>query len=178
MAERLTLVRQINQHAAKQRLQRLGARACEPAWVSLWTVGLGRPNGRPGAWLLCTQAMRRALLLVGAELPVHNEAPDTGIQIDHALPPPTPEALARLWLWERMATPRYWRIQVLGKAPEQLWLPCWLGYTGGRQHRLLVISGLSGEPLPMLKPVILRGLQQAHNNGQGLITSEQRGNSL
>lgn len=164
MAKRLTLVRRIDQEGAKQRLQRLGATACEPAWISLWAAGLGLPNGKPGGWLLCIQEMRRALLLVGTELPTAAQEPDTGIKIESGLPP-TPEALNRLWLWERIATPRHWRIRVQSAALTPLWLPCWLGYTQGRQHRLTVISGLSGEPLPMLKPAILRGLEQAHRKG-------------
>ena len=164
MAERRRLSRQIDEEAAKKRLQRLGAMACEPAWVSLWATPLGvPPNGTPGAWLLSAQTMRRALLLVGAELPTQTTAITTELEIDSGLPP-TPEVLNRLWLWERMATPRHWRIQVLDKAPTPIWLPCWLGYAQGRQHRLLVISGLSGEPLPMLKPIVLKGLQQACRN--------------
>lgn len=166
MAERLTLARRINEDTAKRRLQRMGATACEPAWVSLWASALGLPNGTPGAWLLSAQEMRRALLLVGTELPAQAEKLNAEIKIDSSLLPPTPEALNRLWLWERMATPRHWRIQVLDSAPTPIWLPCWLGYTRGRQHRLLVISGLSGEPLPMLKPIVLKGLQQAYRNGQ------------
>lgn len=164
MAKRLILSRQIDEEAAKKRLQRLGATACEPAWVSLWAAALGLPNGTPGAWLLCAQKMRRALLMVGAELPAQTAAIDTELRIESGLPP-TPEALNRLWLWERMATPRHWRIQVLDSAPTSIWLPCWLGYARGRQHRLLVISGLSGEPLPMLKPIVLKGLEQAYRNG-------------
>lgn len=165
MAECLTLARKIDEDAAKRRLQRLGATACEPAWISLWAVALGLPNGTPGAWLLCAQEMRRALLLVGAELPANAEEPRISLCIDSGLPP-TPEALNRLWLWERMGTPRHWRIQVLDSAPTPIWLPCWLGYAQGRQHRLTVISGLSGEPLPMLKPIVLKGIQQAYRNEQ------------
>ncbi|CDG52516.1 MULTISPECIES: hypothetical protein [Halomonadaceae] len=164
MTERLTLARRIDEDMAKRRLQRLGATACEPAWVSLWATALGLPKGTPGAWLLCAKEMRRALLLVGTELPTQVEEPSSALNIDSGLPP-TPEALNRLWLWERMGTPRHWRIQVLDSAPMPTWLPCWLGYARGRQHRLLVISGLSGEPLPMLKPIVLRGLQQAYRNG-------------
>lgn len=173
MAERLTLTRRVDEETAKRRLQGLGASACEPAWVSLWAAGLGLPNGMPGAWLLYAQGIRRGLLLVGTELPVQVEEPCSDLLIDSGLPP-TPEALNRLWLWERMATPRHWRIQVLDSAPTPLWLPCWLGYTYGRQHRLLVISGLSGEPLPMLKPIALKGLQQTHKEAQRLALSVQR----
>lgn len=173
MAERLTLTRQIDDDTAKRRLQRLGAKACEPAWVGLWAVGLGRPAGAPGAWLLCAKEMRRALLLVGTELPTQAEEPSSALNIDSGSPP-TPEALNRLWLWERMATPRHWRIQVLDNAPRSIWLPCWLGYARGRQHRLLVISGLSGEPLPILKPTVLKGLQQAYRNGSRSGANERR----
>ncbi|GEN28438.1 hypothetical protein HVA01_20840 [Halovibrio variabilis] len=177
MAERLTLARQIDDDTAKRRLQRLGAKACEPGWVGLWAAGLGMPAGDPGAWLLCAKEMRRALLLVGTQLPAHAKEPNTELKIDSSLPP-TPEALKRLWLWERMATPRYWRIQVLDSAPTPLWLPCWLGYARGRQHRLVVISGVSGEPLPMLKPSVLKGLQQAHRDTQSAELEEQRGNTI
>lgn len=180
MAERLTLTRRVDEETAKRRLQRLGATACEPANVSLWAAGLGLPNGTPGAWLLYAQDMRRGLLLVGAELPTQAEEPNAefkeielkkaGINIESGLPP-TPEALNRLWLWERMATPRHWRTQVLNNPSIALWLPCWLGYARGRQHRLLVISGLSGEPLPMLKPIVLKGLQQAYRNGHSSAAS-------
>ncbi|MCH4811212.1 hypothetical protein [Vreelandella neptunia] len=165
MVKRLALTRRIDEDAAKRRLQRLGANACEPAWVGLWAAALGMPGGATGAWLLCTKEMRRALLLVGAELPFNAQEPRTGVHIDSGLPP-TPEALKRLWLWERMATPRHWRIQVQDSVPTPLWLPCWLGYAPGRQHRLLVISGLSGEPLPMLKSMVLKGLLQAHQKQQ------------
>ncbi|MFJ5538800.1 hypothetical protein [Vreelandella titanicae] len=173
MAERLTLARRIEEDTAKRCLQRLGATACEPAWVGLWATALGLPNGTPGAWLLCAKEMRRALLLVGVELPTQVEEPSSALNIDSGLPP-TPEALNRLWLWERMATPRHWRIQVLGSTPTPIWLPCWLGYARGRQHRLLVISGLSGEPLPMLNPIVLRGLQQAGRNGQDSGANKRR----
>jgi len=173
MTKRLTIARRIDENAAKRRLHRMGATACEPAWVSLWTAPLGLSNGTPGAWLLSTQEMRRALLLVGAELPTQTEEPSSTLKIDSGSPP-TPEALNRLWLWERMATPRHWRIQVLDSAPTPIWLPCWLGYARGRQHRLLVISGISGEPLPMLKPIVLKGLQQAYRNRQSSEASERR----
>ncbi|MDQ7734470.1 hypothetical protein QT231_17310 [Halomonas sp. SpR1] len=173
MAERLTLFRQIDEDAAKKRLQRLGAKACEPAWVSLWAAALGLPNGTPGAWLLYAQEMRRALLLVGTELPAQPTTINTELRIESGLPP-SPEVLNRLWLWERMATPRHWRIQVLDSAPTSIWLPCWLGYHRGRHHRLTVISGLSGEPLPMLKPIVLEGLQQAYWNEQVSTSSERR----
>lgn len=177
MAKRLTLVRQIDEEAAKRRLQRLGATACEPAWVSLWAAALGLPDGNPGAWLFSAQGMRRALLLVGTELPTHTTAINAELKIDSGLPP-TPEALNRLWLWERIATPRHWRIQRLDREPTSIWLPCWLGYARGRQHRLLVISGLSGEPLPMLTPIVLKGLQQAHQEEQNAALSEQQGRSV
>ncbi|KIN17154.1 hypothetical protein KV699_00180 [Vreelandella titanicae] len=182
MAERLTLARRIEEDAAKRCLQRLGATACEPAWVGLWAAPLGLSNGAAGAWLLCAKEMRRALLLVGTELPTQAEEPSSALNIDSGLPP-TPEALDQLWLWERMATPRHWRIQVLGSAPTPIWLPCYLGYAQGRQHRLLVISGLSGEPLPMLKPIVLKGLQQAYRNGPESETkssgaSERRGKAV
>lgn len=173
MAERLTLAQRVDADTAKQRLQRLGATACEPAWVRLWAAALGLPNGTPGAWQLSAQEMRRALLLVGAELPAQAELPDSEVKIDSGLQP-TPEALNRLWLWARMATPRHWRIQVLDSTPTPVWLPCWLGYARGRQHRLLVISGLSGEPLPMLKPIVLKGLQQAYRKEQSPAAKERR----
>lgn len=165
----LTLARRIDATAAQKRLQRIGANACEPAWVRLWATGLGVADGEPGAWLLSAQEMRRALLLVGAELPAQKEKPSAGVKIDSGLQP-TPEALNRLWLWERMATPRHWRIQVLDSEPVPIWLPCWLGYARGRQLRLTVLSGLSGETLPMLKPTVLKGLQQAYRNGQAPAT--------
>ena len=163
MVECLTLARRIDATAAQKRLQRLGANACEPAWVRLWAAGLGVADDQPGAWLLSAQAMRRALLLVGAELPVQKEKPSAGVKIDSGAPP-TPQALDRLWLWERLATPRHWRIQVLDSPPVPIWLPCWLGYARGRHLRLTVISGLSAETLPLLKPIVLRGLQQAYRN--------------
>lgn len=162
MANHLTLARRIEDTAARQRLQRLGVQRYEPAWVEIWAFALGLANEATGAWLLGAQPMRRALLLTGAELPALADEPGPGIQLRSAAPP-TPEALARLWLWERMATPRLWRIQVQDTPPTPLWLPCWLGYLTGRQHRMIVVSGLSGEPLPMLKPLVLSGLKQAHS---------------
>lgn len=177
MLNRLTLARRIDEGTASQQLKRLGASACEPAWVGLWAAGLGLPHGSPGAWLLCAKDMQRALLMVGAELPALIDKPDAGIKLDNGLPPTT-EALNRLWLWERMATPRHWRMQVLNTPPKPFWLPCWLGYIRGRQQRLTVISGLSGEPLPMLKPIVLEGLQQAHQKEQNSALSEQRRNTL
>lgn len=172
MVECLTLARRIDATAAQKRLQRLGAHACEPAWVRLWAAGLDVGDGSPGAWLLSTQEMRRALLLVGAELPAQKEPPKAGIKIDIDSTP-TPEALNRLWLWERLTTPRHWRIQVLDSAPTPLWLPCWIGYRRGRQLRVMVISGLSGEVLPMLKPMVLAGLQQTYRKERDGLPEEQ-----
>lgn len=177
MVECLTLARQVDATAAQRRLQRLGANACEPAWVRLWGAGLGVADGTPGAWLLATKEMRRALLLVGSELPSLAMEPGDGINIKSGLPPSI-DALNRLWLWERMATPRHWRTQVLDSTPTPLWMPCWLGYRRGRQYRLTVISGLSGEPLPMLKPIVLCGLQQTHREEPSPEISEQRGDTV
>lgn len=159
MAERLTLARQIKENAARKRLARLGAHTLEPAWVALWAAPLGLPDKPPGAWLLGAEEMRRALLLTGAELPTQAE-PGPGIQLTGATPPAY-AAVRRLWLWERMATPRLWRIQALDIAPTPVWLPCWLGYRAGRQHQLTVISGLSGEVLSLIKPLVLGGLASA-----------------
>ena len=166
----LTLTRHIDEEAAKQRLQRLGATACEPASVRLWAAGVGMPGGTPGAWLLSAHDMNRAMLLVGEQLPTCADQTGAGINIESGVPPSSAE-WKRRWLWERMATPRHWRIQVLETAPTSIWLPCWLGYRGGREHRLLVISGLSGEPLPMLKPIILKGLRQAYRDEQNAASS-------
>lgn len=178
MLNRLTLARHIDHSTASQKLRRLGATACEPAWIGLWAAGLGLPHGSPGAWLLCAKDIQRALLMVGSELPALIDKPDTGIQLDSGLPPTT-EALNRLWLWERMATPRHWRMQVLNTPAKPLWLPCWLGYIQGRkQQRLIIISGLSGEPLPMLKPIVLKGLQQAHQEKQTIGLREQQRSSF
>ncbi|MBZ5487381.1 hypothetical protein HW452_07565 [Halomonas aquamarina] len=165
MAERLTLSRQLDAHAARRRLGRLGATTLEPAWMGLWAAPLGMTGKSPGAWLLGAKEMQRALLLTGAELPVQVERPDTGIQLTGATAP-TPEATQRLWLWERMAAPRLWRIQALDTPPTPVWLPCWLGYRAGRTHQLTVISGLSGEVLSMLKPLVLAGLARAHGHTQ------------
>ena len=170
MVECLTLARRIDVTAAQKRLQRLGAHACEPAWVRLWATGLGVADGKPGAWLLSAHEMRRALLLVGAELPAQIEKPRAGVKIDSGAPP-TPKALNRLWLWERIATQRHWRIQLLNSTPVPIWLPCWLGYARGRHLRLTILSGLSGETLPMLKPIVLKGLQQAYQSGQASATT-------
>lgn len=173
MDNRLTLTRHIDEDAAQQRLRRLGASAFEPAWVRLWAAGVGRPGGQPGAWLLSAQEMRRALLLVGEALPTCADQPEAGIHIESGYPP-SPAEWHRRWLWERMATPRHWRIQVLETAPTPIWLPCWLGYRGGRQHRLMVISGLSGEPLSLLKPLVLTGLRQAYREEQNTASREPR----
>lgn len=172
MVECLTLARRIEVTVAQKRLQRLGAHACEPAWVRLWATGLGLgvADGKPGAWLLSAHEMRRALLLVGAELPAQKDKPRAGVKIDSSAPP-TPKALNRLWLWERIATPRHWRIQLLDSTPVSIWLPCWLGYARGRHLRLTILSGLSGETLPMLKPIVLKGLQQAYQSGQASATT-------
>ncbi|BBI58767.1 hypothetical protein HSBAA_00730 [Vreelandella sulfidaeris] len=81
MVECLTLARQIDVTAAQKRLQRLGAHACEPAWVRLWAAGLGMADDEPGAWLLSVQEMRRALLLVGAELPAQKKSPVQALKL-------------------------------------------------------------------------------------------------
>ena len=165
MAERLTLARQLKEKAARQRLGRLGAHTLEPAGVALWAAPLGLPGKPPGAWLLGAEEMRRALLLTGTELPAQAERPGPGIQLTGATPPAY-ESIRRLWLWERMATPRLWRIQALDIPSTPVWLPCWLGYRAGRQHQLTVISGLSGEVLSMLKALILGGLADAYRHAQ------------
>lgn len=159
MPDRLTLARRIDASAAKRRLQRLGSQRFEPVWIALWACPVGNTRNVPVGWLLSAQQVSRALLLACAELPASiDHPPNAELQVSDATPP-TPSEMTRLWLWERMAKPRLWRTQILGSTPKPLWIPCWLGYSIGRQHRVTVISGLSGEPLPMLKPLILSGLK-------------------
>ncbi|WP_447554821.1 hypothetical protein [Vreelandella sp. EE22] len=159
MREPLTLARRIDESDAQARFKRVGAQRFEPAWVSLWAFGLSAAQNAPCAWLLTAQAMYRPMLLAGPDLPVQAEEPTAGVALTTGEAPAL-ETLARQWFWERMAHPRRWHVQLMVAPPTPLWLPCWLGYSRGRQHRVTVLSGLSGEALPILKPVVLNGLKK------------------
>lgn len=164
MREPVTLERRIDANAARKRFGRLDVQRFEPAWVSLWGFALGASPHTPSAWLLATQALRRPLLLAANALSVQTETPSQEMTLDGG-EAPAAEAVARQWFWERLANPRRWDTRLLASPPTPLWLPCWLGYSmgyskGRHQHRVSVLSGLSGEALPMLKPLVLSGLQK------------------
>ncbi|WP_106419288.1 hypothetical protein [Salinicola tamaricis] len=160
------LRRRIDGVAASQRLRRYAAARFEPAWLALWAVALTANEAQtPDAWLLGRRGLSRALLWpgplghdaweydapAGAETRLGGETREAGC--------PSPEAFARWWLWERLAKPRLWSLRVQPATLQRLWLPLWLGYHQGRQTRLIVLSGVSGEPLGALKPAVLAALQ-------------------
>lgn len=158
---------------ATKRLERLGIRRIEPAWIKLWALALAAPEQSPAAWLLGAEELRRPLLLPGATLPTVSQPSSDELWIDgvsgdalylDAATPPSQAELARHWLWERLAKPRLWRLDVAKAAPTPLWFPCFLGYAtsktrrGPHHYRVVVASGLSGELLPQLKPLVLKRL--------------------
>ncbi|WP_110675869.1 hypothetical protein [Salinicola sp. RZ23] len=160
------LRRRIDSTAASQRLRRYAAARFEPAWLALWAVALtARQAQTPDAWLLGRRGLSRALLWPGA---LAHDTLDGEAQVRSALmlggdavgdACPSPEAFARWWLWERLAKPRLWPLRVQPATLQRLWLPLWLGYHEGRQTRLIVLSGVSGEALGAFKPAVLAALR-------------------
>ncbi|WNL42245.1 hypothetical protein RN347_16745 [Halomonas sp. PAMB 3264] len=165
MPETITLARHIDAEDARERLARLGGSNFEPAWISLWAFGLGALHCEPAAWLLASQALARPLLLPHTALTAQAEKPSDELTLDGGQPPEH-APLSRQWFWERMASPKRWPLTLKESPPTLLWLPCWLGYTAHRQRRLLVLSGLSGQALPQLKPLVLSALKRRAREGQ------------
>lgn len=159
------LARQVDAAAAEPRLRRFDAERFEPAWLSLWAMAIGREGGKPVAWLMAADNLPRALLWPGE----FNPRP---AQHDNALSlsggaQPTLSQFERWWLWERLARPRRWPLRMQPATLRAVALPLWLGYSPGRlgsrqrrPTRLVVISGVSGEALSVLKPAVLAGLRE------------------
>ncbi|MCP1367974.1 hypothetical protein BIS06_22410, partial [Halomonas sp. BBD48] len=144
------LLRRCNEAQAMRRLHRLGANSLEPAWLRLWAYAVTTSQEAPAAWLLCHADMHRALLL-GEALPAGNAPPHDELVLAKR-PPPDRGTVSRLWFWERMMTLRRWQASLALESPQTVQLPIWLGYARQRKrHRVLVISGLSGETLTALK---------------------------
>ncbi|MFI0473051.1 hypothetical protein ACGLWX_10100 [Halomonas sp. HMF6819] len=165
MPEAITLARHIDAQSARERLARLGGANFEPAWVSLWAFGLGALHSEPAAWLLASQALARPLLLPHAALTERAEKLSDELTLDGG-EAPSRAPLSRQWFWERMASPKRWPLTLNESPPTPLWLPCWLGYTAHRQRRLVVLSGLSGQALPQLKPLVLSELKRRAHEGR------------
>ncbi|MCK0715267.1 hypothetical protein ACFO0U_10075 [Chromohalobacter sarecensis] len=148
------------------RLRRLGAETFEAASLMLWAHALGRDaRDNPAGWLLCHPRARRALLWPQSLSQAHEAEVSTASLRLAAASPPSAEAVTRLWFWERMVARRHWRVALREVPPRAVILPVWLGYVGrgakaGGRHRLVVLSGLSGEPLPVLKSAVLWELGQ------------------
>ncbi|WP_447927566.1 hypothetical protein [Vreelandella sp. EE27] len=175
MDKPLTLARRIDFDAAQKRFKRLGAQRFEPVWVPLWAFALGTAPQTPCAWLLASLTLRRPMLLTSVMLASQQARPAGELALEGG-EAPAADAVTRQWFWERMANPRRWKVQLLEDPPKPLWLPCWLGYSKGRQHRVIVLSGLSGETLPVLKPAILDGLERAarqNPRGEPLLEKEK-----
>ncbi|MCP1315367.1 hypothetical protein [Halomonas sp. 707D7] len=160
MARSITLERRFDEDAARARFRRIRAARFEPAWVHLWAFAVGEAFEAPSAWLLSAGDMRRPLLLSHRELPALAAAPADGARLETG-EPPAAETLAKQWLWERLARPRAWHVTLQPSPPTPLWLPCWIGYSAGDHTRIHVLSGLSGEALPQLKPVVLNAFKRA-----------------
>ncbi|WP_043530051.1 hypothetical protein [Litchfieldella xinjiangensis] len=173
MANSLALARRVETSRAIAKLRRLGATSCEPAWLKLWGFGLAQAgDSDPLAWLLTGQDLSRALLLPGGDFAV-GDALSAGeavfsdeLRLDDEMSPQRDD-VARQWLWERLAKPRLWHTRLILAEPTPVWLPLWLGYRHGRHHRLVIVSGMSGEPLVRLKPAVLAGLAKRHAEGEG-----------
>ncbi|WP_298847717.1 hypothetical protein [uncultured Salinicola sp.] len=154
------LPRRLGAAAAEPRLRRYGAERFEPAWLSLWALGIGRETGEALAWLLAADNLPRAMLMAGA-LPPHPAESDGALVLEGG-GPPTLSQFERWWLWERLARPRRWALRVMPATLRPVEFPLWLGYApgrSGRHARLIVLSGLSGEALGALKPAVLAGLR-------------------
>ncbi|MCI0509751.1 MULTISPECIES: hypothetical protein [Chromohalobacter] len=146
------------------RLRRLGAETFEEASLMLWAHALGRDaHDNPAGWLLCHSRARRALLWPQS-LPQAHQADTTTVSLRLAASlPPSADVVSRLWFWERMAARRHWRVALREVPSRAVALPLWLGYIGARaegRYRLVVLSGVSGEPLPVLKRAVLWELGQ------------------
>ncbi|WP_110670727.1 hypothetical protein [Salinicola halophilus] len=155
------LARRLDAKGARRRLARFGAARFEPAQITLWAVAIGgtsaNPVSAPAAWLLASSLTPRALLWPGTL--AFEDGP--GSVDEHWLPGgdcPSATTFERLWLWERLARPRRWGLRVQSDTCRPVALPLWLGYHDGRRTRLIVLSGVSGEPLASLKPAVLAGL--------------------
>ncbi|WP_110648873.1 hypothetical protein [Salinicola peritrichatus] len=153
------LARRLDVSAARAKLERFGAQRFEPAWLSLWAVAIGRPAQAPRAWLMAAEHTPRALLWPGALPAQSTDAEDGTALLDGGDCPSTAE-FERWWLWERLARPRRWPLRVQPQTRCAVQLPLWLGYRDGRQVRLIVLSGLSGEALGALKPAVLAALRE------------------
>lgn len=154
------LSRRLEADAARSRLARFGAHRFEPAWLPLWGIGIGISSvdvsGEADAWLLASDSTPRALLWPGTL--GAGAQPPAGDMVLAGTASPAIETFERLWLWERLARPRHWRLRVRPETCRPVTLPLWLGYRDGHRTRLIVLSGVSGEPLGALKPAVLAGL--------------------
>lgn len=160
----LSLPWHLDEDMAMYRLRRLGAETFEAASLMLWAHVLGRDaHDHPAGWLLCHSRARRALLWPQSLSQAHEaEATTVSLRLA-AASPPSAETVTRLWFWERMVARRHWRVALREMSPRAVVLPAWLGYVGTKargRHRLVVLSGLSGEPLPVLKSAVLWELGQ------------------
>ncbi|WP_110684846.1 hypothetical protein [Salinicola aestuarinus] len=156
------LARRLDESGARQRLARFGAARFEPAWLSLWAVAIGRSGETaqpaPAAWLLASSLTPRALLW--PEALAFDEAACGDENWLCGGDCPTAASFETLWLWERLARPRRWGLRVQPATCRPVALPLWLGYHDGRHTRLIVLSGVSGEPLASLKPAVLAGFSR------------------
>lgn len=159
----LRLSHRLDAADVRKRLGRFGADRFEPARLTLWAMAIGKAPRSPSAWLIGSSDLSRALLLPSARLcdePSARRTDPLGSQ--EALPlegggQPSAAQFERWWLWERLAKPRRWVLRVQPETLCRVELPLWLGYRDGRRTRLIVLSGLSGEALGMLKPAVLAG---------------------
>ncbi|WP_129141201.1 hypothetical protein [Modicisalibacter coralii] len=159
MAER-ALPWRCDAQAAMARLRRLGAERFEAARLAMWAFTVALPGADP-VWLLCHRRLERGLLWPASLATLADDDADERLVLA-AEAPPDRQRVARLWFWERLARRGLWRARLSEASPLAVSLPLWLGYAGERRGRrqLLVISGVSGEPLAALKPAVLAGLRE------------------
>ncbi|WP_110654810.1 hypothetical protein [Salinicola halimionae] len=174
------LSRQLDAAAAKPKLRHFGADRFEPAWLSLWTLAIGREAEEPLAWLLAADNLPRALLLPG-ELSLRPAENDDALVLGGGRQP-TLAQFERWWLWERLARPRRWPLRLQPVTLRAVEFPLWLGYSQGRlsyrqgrKTQLIVLSGLSGEALGALKPAVLAGLRDRANARTSAIRPATKG---
>ncbi|MHB0775194.1 hypothetical protein [Halomonas sp. WWR20] len=154
----------IGRTEAERRMAHLGASTMELLALPLWAFALRDPGGHIPAHLLTQRSVARVLLWPQALFDDDAwQTPATRLPETAA---PAPDRVARAWLWERLAQPRHWSLRLdRGAAVRTVHLPLWLGYRPTRRGmRTLVVSGVSGELLPSLKPAVLAGLSAATVN--------------
>lgn len=179
----IRLPHRLDAAGVRKRLGRFGADRFEPAGLMLWTMAIGKETESPSAWLLGAGALPRALLLPGGTLmgdsgsgasPSATFVPGNReiLRLEGGVCPSTAQ-FERWWLWERLTRPRRWAYRVQPSTLCRVELPLWLGYRDGRRTRLIVLSGLSGEPLGALKSTVLGALKD-HHHGVGLAAVAER----